>query len=319
MADSYTLKLDLTLSPEQLSAIEQSFGARMAKMNKSFGEKFKSSLVSSLKGIATGGLIAAGMAIGQAILNPPIDKLNEALDNALEKMDNIATRSQQFGATSGQYYRLSAVAKSAGVDQEALDQILGRFAALQGDAKRGQENIASGFTGENVVKEFARALEGVKQIKDPTKQASVAAELFGQKAVGKLAELLQTNLANRASEIFGGEKNQEANKNLTQNINKVAAVEEKQAVLRQQTAFQDVAGKANVITEAQVVAQATNEQQKISQDNVMLKSYEAMSKTANSINEMKDTMQKGLNTITEITSKGFEGLKSAISKVKGWF
>ncbi len=280
MADNYILNIKPTISPSEGRKLENSLNQRFARVAKKFGGALRTG-ISGLKGVIAGvfttGIMGAVGVLGgilTAMLSNPINQLNQAIDKALGKADNISTRAGQIGTTSGRLLQIEAVAESAGVKN--FDMIISRFQTELQKSRTGESDLLKEFAGEeDTLEAFIKVIDSIKQLK-PAEQNLMISKIFGERANLQLAEFIQADLKARRQQIFGNRSEKE----LTVAVDKLGKMEDLQAILRQKTAVDDLLTKSRMINEGTIRMQNAHEKSQLTQENKQMGAYGDFAKLA---------------------------------------
>lgn len=290
MADSYIINVKPTMSAADGRKLENDLNSRFSRVAKKFGGALRSS-ASKLKGVIGGMFTAAALGIGgllttfaAAIMSNPIQQLNQAIDKALGKADNLSTRAGQIGTTSGRLAQVQAVAESAGVQN--FDMIISRFQTELQKSRTGESDLLKEFAGEqDTLEAFIKVIDSIKQLK-PAEQNLMISKIFGERANLQLAEFMQADLMQRKQQIFGGITEKE----LTAAIDNLATKEDMQAVLRQKTAVEDLINKSKSISEGTIKLQQQYEKAQLDVENKQMGGYSDFAKLAIIQQEIKGVL-----------------------------
>ena len=260
--------------------LENDLNQRFSRVAKKFGGALRTA-GSVLKGALAGAFATASVALGglmtglvSMMMANPIQKLNQALDEALGKADNIATRAGQIGTTSGKLIQVQAVAESAGVQN--FDMIISRFQTELQKSRTGESDLLKEFAGEqDTLDAFVKVIGSIKALK-PAEQNLMISKIFGERANLQLAEFMQADLMQRKRDIFGNRTEGE----LTQAVDSLAAKEDLQAILRQRTNVEDLISKSQTITEGTIKLQQQYEKGQKNIENKQMGGYADFAKLA---------------------------------------
>ena len=287
MADSYIMNVKPTISPSEGRKLENDLNSRFSRVAKKFGGAIKSSTKSIFKGIGAG--IATTLGIGlagivAAITANPINELNQAIDKALGKADNLATRAGQIGTSSGKLVQIQAVAESAGVQN--FDMIISRFQTELQKSRTGESDLLKEFAGEkDTLEAFMKVIGSIKQLK-PAEQNLMISKIFGERANLQLAEFMQTDLIKRRQQIFGDINEEQLNVA----INDLASKEDLQAILKQKTGIEDLINKSRSISEGTIKMQQQYEKSRLAVENKQMGGYGDFAKLAILQQEIKGVL-----------------------------
>ena len=324
MADKYTIQVQPQISQSDASKMEKDLNGRFSNVAKKFGSHFKTAVKVGTAALAAG--------VVAALASNPFEKINEDLNNVLERFDNTATRAAQFGVSSGKFFQAEQIAASAGVKD--LDPLLTRFAATLEQARTGEDSTLKQFLGKDVIDAFFEFSESLRKLAPDQRNAAVE-QVFGERMGLRIAELLQTDVSERRKAIFGTSDE----KQVTSQIDKLAQLEELQAIKRSRLAVSELRQKGANISEGTINAQNAQEKAKLSREAQQLSEYEIYAKQAMlqekiaaSLDEIRasvvsalmpaiQTIVGYLPMIVDGIKKGIEWLErivAAIKKMKFW-
>jgi hypothetical protein len=266
-----------------LNDMENKLSKRFAGVAKKFGVGLK-------RAIMGGGLTALAVGIIDKILNP-LQETQAALDRILGQTDDVVTAAKQFETTSGKYFKLQQLALSTGLDEGTLQLLLTKFqtalaeerAKKPGEQKGTLQNFVNVSDTTDAFMAFAESLQKM----DKDSQVLVQKQIFGEKAIGKMASFFQLDYGKRLSEM--GAK---MSMDYTQAFDKLAPLEEMSKTLTGKRNLQDVITKGNTIQPEFIQANAKLEQQRLDQENKRLASYQNMEKAAIASEQMKAKLEE---------------------------
>ena len=301
MADSYILNVKPTISASDGRKLESDLNGRFARVAKKFGGALRT-VGSKLRGIIAGGAIAG---IGLLMSNP-IKELNSTLDDTLRKYDDISSRAKVLGVSSGQLYQATAIAKSAGIQEEDFRAMLTAYAVKVGEAKAGKDEMLSEFANEDLLTGFFKMVQSLKAL-TPEQRAYFGAKILGEDDVSKLAELINTDVQERHRELFGSTTAEQT----TRAIEKLAGTEGKQSILRGRLDVENLLAKSQTITGETVRLQNELERRQQEIDNKNLSNYEAFMKLQMVAEEGKNILANIQTTISPHVVKGVNLLEKS--------
>lgn len=316
MADSYILNIKPTISASDGRKMETDLNGRFKRVAKKFGGALRT-IGSKLKGIIAGGAVAG---LG-AVMTNPIDQLNTSLDEILKRYDDISSRAKQLGVSSGQLYQATAVAKSAGIEEDDFRSILTAYAVKVGEAKQGQDSMLTEFKDKDIITGFFQMLKSVQGLK-PADKMFYLSKIIGEDDASKLAELVETDALQRQKEIFG----KTSTDMTTRAIERLSGVEGKQSVMRSRLDLDNLITKSNSITEETIKMQHEILKKQSEQENTNLQNYEAFAKIATATEESKVILSDIQSTIAPAVEagvgyleKGYNWMKSKVTGEKEVF
>lgn len=268
MADSYILNVKPTISAGDGRKLENDLNGRFARVAKKFGGALRT-VGSKLRGIIAGGAVA-GIT---AMMTNPIDSLNSTLDDTLRRYDDISSRAKQLGVSSGQLFQATAIAKSAGIQEEDFRAMLTAYAVKVGEAKAGKDEMLKQFVNEDMLTGFFRMIESLRAL-TPEQRAYFGAKILGEDDVSKLAELINTDVQERHRQLFGSTTAEQT----TRAIEKLASTEGKQSILRGRLDVENLLAKSQSITDNTVRMQNEIARKQQEAENINFSNYEMFAK-----------------------------------------
>lgn len=278
---SYILKVQPMLDAAKARQIETTLTHRFTNVARKFGRGLKNAMRFGL----TGGAIGAGFAmLSNAILNP-LREADQKINDILAKADNIGTRAKQFGTNEADYFALQAVAALKGVQEADLVNILTRMQTMVGDAALGEKNALVNYKDEtNMVKVFLDVVKELNKLND-TEKSAMQAQIFGQKAVGKLADFTDKNFDIEAESRNLMSEAGATREGVQRRSKQLGVLEDYQSRLREITAAQDYLNTGKGITKTTLDAQnlaAQNQNRRIAS---YMDMYDYLSTLNNSLQE----------------------------------
>ena len=257
--------------------MENDLNRRFSRVAKKFGGALRT-VGSKLRGIIAGGAVAG---IG-AMMTNPIDSLNSTLDETLKRYDGISSRAKVLGISSGQLYQATAIAKSAGIQEEDFRAMLTAYAVKVGEAKAGKDQMLSEFVNEDMLTGFFRMVESLRNL-NPEQRAYFGAKILGEDDVSKLAELINTDVQERHRELFGNTTAEQT----TRAIEKLAGTEGKQSILRGRLDVENLLAKSQTITDNTVRMQNEIAKKQQEAENINFSNYEMFARMQQATEESK--------------------------------
>lgn len=277
MADSYILNVKPTVSASDGRKLERDLNSRFARVAKKFGGALRT-VGSKLRGIIAGGAVAG---IG-AMMTNPIDSLNSTLDETLKRYDDISSRAKQLGVSSGQLFQATAIAKSAGIQEEDFRAMLTAYAVKIGEAKAGQDPMLKEFVNEDLLTGFFRMVQSLQRL-SPEQRVYFGAKILGEDDVSKLAELINTDVQERRRQLFGNTTAEQT----TRAIEKLADTEGTQSIMRGRLDVNNLLSKSQNITNETIRLQNELERKKQQAENINLSNYEMFARMQQATEDMK--------------------------------
>lgn len=294
MADSYILNVKPTVSASDGRKLENDLNGRFARVAKKFGGALRT-VGSKLRGIIAGGAVAG---IGAMMANP-IDSLNSTLDETLRRYDDISSRAKVLGVSSGQLFQATAIAKSAGIQEEDFRAMLTAYAVKVGEAKAGQDQMLAEFVNEDMLTGFFKMVQSLREL-NPEQRAYFGAKILGEDDVSKLAELINTDVQERHRELFGSTTAEQT----TKAIEKLAGVEGEQSIMRGRLDVENLLAKSQNITTETIRLQTEISRKQQEAENINLQNYQAFAKIQLATEESKIILADIQQKIAPAVEKG---------------
>lgn len=306
MATKYVLQIDPKISADDAKKTESQLNSRFAKVAKNYGdemrkqnEKVTNSFGSHMK-LALGKLKVGWIALAGAVasvLTNPFDEVDAKLNELLSKFDNISTRAKQWGVDPTRYWLLNQVGKIAGVRQEgAIDNALLRIADRLEKAQTGEDPTLKNYLEEKDIIDVFYKLAQTWNRMNPTERGASMADILGTRQANVFAELVQSDWNKLAQTAMAGYDWGDLGKS----IDKLATLEEQQAIQRAQLETRELMSGSAVISRANLQSQFAVELAK--QRNAIDKLanyavYASTEVTTQNIKNSVDEIKKDINDI----------------------
>lgn len=304
MADSYILNVKPTVSASDGRKLENDLNGRFARVAKKFGGALRT-VGSKLRGIIAGGAVA-GIT---AMMTNPIDSLNSTLDDTLRRYDDISSRAKQLGVSSGQLFQATAIAKSAGIQEEDFRAMLTAYAVKVGEAKEGKDMMLKEFVNEDMLTGFFNMVRSLREL-TPEQRAYFGAKILGEDDVAKLAELINTDVEERHRQLFGSTTTEQT----TKAIERLAGTEGKQSIMRGRLDVENLLAKSQTITDETVRMQNEIARKQQEAENINFSNYEAFARMQQATEESKVILADMQAKIAPLLEKSV----GTLEKVYNW-
>lgn len=299
------------LDPSDLRKMEKSLASRFAAVTKKFGKGL-------LAGLTGGGLAGVGLSILERMLNP-LKETQDAIDRTLKTAGDVVSNANQFGTTAGRLYRLQALAGTKGLDPGELYAALGKFQTAVAEARIdptkptavrqfvGIQDTAEGFY------EFIQALQ--KLPKDL--QIAAQQEIFGEKAILRLADFLNSNQRELADDA-----NLPDSTRLDFALKKGDRMSTMAQMLEARRNAEDMirklgVGKGGLINEGMVTARDAQLRAELEKENNRIANYQNLMKIEQTSSAILGLLEKsGLKILNEILGV-LKNASSIIDKIPG--
>lgn len=293
MAESYILNVKPTISASDGRKMETDLNNRFSRVAKKFGGALRT-IGSKLRGVIAGGAIAG---IG-AMMTNPINELNSTLDETLRRYDDISSRAKQLGVSSGELYQATAIARSAGIEEADFRAMLTAYGVKVGEAKAGKDQMLTEFKDYPLLEGFFRMVQSMQSL-SPEKRLYFGAKILGEDDASKLAELINTDINKRRSELFGRTTTEQT----TRAIERLAGTEGRQAVLRGRLDVSDLLAKSQSITNETVRMQNEIASKQKEAENINLSNYEMFARMQQATEDSKIILADMQAKITPLLEK----------------
>lgn len=311
------MKIKAVLDEGTGQKMERELNGRFTSVIGKFRTGFRRAFT-GLKYALAGGAIAG---VVSSLLNP-LQKANQEIDAILAKAGNLQDRAKQFGTTNSRYLQLSSSLQAMGVDEGQIDQIFTRFQSLLSNTKKGEQNVLRNFKNEDdtaiAFYKFVEELRKTGQT-DRAQRDIWAEDAFGLKATGRLAKLLEEGFDNTLEKVFKGIDVKAFNPG----IDKLAGLEEQQAIRRQRNANEDLLVKARIIKPRTIRQKTDKEKQDIASTNKDIAGYGPLSQLEQNTKEMTGELKElrkelapALSLATKAATATVKFTSNQINKIK---
>ncbi len=308
---SEIMKIIPKLDQKDLRSMEKTLQTRFTKLAKGFGK----GIANSLKG---GGLIGAGVALIDKILNP-LKETQEAINRMLQSSDDIATNASQFNTTTGRLYKLIGVAKATGLDQDNLFMLITKFQTAVAQARANPNDAAvssvKNFTGQDDTAEgffsFITALRNMEK----DQQLLVQQQIFGEKQILKMADFLQSDLSKIASET-GLDK--VTSEKFTKSIEGMAGLQDLTDILAVRRESQDVLKKGGLITEGMVRTKDQSERIALQKENERIANYQNLATLSQTSEKIMGLVEQGVSQIGGFIAMATPWMNNMLKAIEGF-
>lgn len=264
MATKYVLQIDPKISADDAKKTENQLNSRFAKVAKNYGdemrkqnEKVTSGFSSHMK-LALGKLKVGWIALAGAVasvLTNPFDEVDAKLNELLSKFDNISTRAKQWGVDPTRFWLLNQVGKIAGVPEGGIENALLRIADRLEMARTGEDPTLKNYLDEqDIIDVFYKLAQTWNQM-NPTERGASMADILGTRQANVFAELVQSDWNKLAQTAMAGYNWGDLGKS----IDKLADLEEQQAIQRAQLETRELMSGSAMISRSTLQSQVSVE------------------------------------------------------------
>jgi hypothetical protein len=305
---SSILKIIPRLDASALRGMERTLNGRFMRIAKSFGR----GIINIFKG---GGWLGAAMLLINRILNP-LKEVNDSIDRMLQASDQVVTNAKHFNTSSGKLLKLTSLAKSTGLTEDALFMAMNRYQTQISEAQEDptRKTAVRQFVGiEDTADSFFEFIQALQKM-SPTERQVVQAEVFGEKQILKMAEFLQQDFTKKYAEL-GLDKI--STDSLTKDVEHLAGLEDFQAALAVQRDLGDMQNKARLLNRGVIKSQDDQEKRKLQMLDKNIANYQNLAKIA----AINDKILEKMNDGMILVSRGItvlENLYDSLKKTKMW-
>lgn len=310
---SEVLKITPQLDSGALAKMESSLSGRFKKVAKGFGK----GLIGAISG---GGVLGIATSVIDKFLNP-LKETQEAIDRTLHGANQTQTNAEQFGATSGQLFKLEKLAQAKGVDAGELGVLLTKYQAALAEAKADPTKVTSvrKFANDtNSVDSFFQFIQNLNKL-PRDQQVRVQGEVFGEKQTLKMAEFLRADFGSLEKKLGAHPADF-----YTHDINKLGDLDNRASEKRAGMELQDIHSKGQRITGSMVDARAQADQLELRKENERIANFQNLQSLSNTAEKINGLVEKGVfligDTITKVTpmisrlADNVEGLVNSFKK-----
>lgn len=324
MATKYVLQIDPKISSEDARKTESQLNSRFAKVAKNYGDEMRKQNEKVTSGFGTTmknmlgklrvGWVALAGAVASVLTNP-FDEVDAKLNELLSKFDNISTRAKQWGVDPTRYWLLNQVGRIAGVQEGGIENALLRIADRLEMARTGEDPTLQNYLQEkDIIDVFYKLAQTWNQM-NPTERGASMADILGTRQANVFAELVQSDWNKLAQTAMAGYDWGDLGKS----IDKLANLEEQQAIQRAQLETKELMSGSAMISRSTLQSQLSVELAK--QRNILDKmaNYATYASTeittlkiSNTVNDIKTGVQDIVQKLGDITGvNGEEGKNRA--------
>jgi len=315
MADKYTIQIQPQIGASDALKMEQDLNRRFGNVAKKFG----SNLGNTIKSAAKIGLGAVATGIVATLATNPFERINQNLNDITAQADQIATSANKFGVSTEKYAQLLSVAGSYGLDP---NKALMEFSDLLQEArlfKAGDTTKSSALVNflneKDLIDAFYAFVKSMSNLEGEQRSIEVS-KVFGNKIEDKLAEFLQsTDLERRKIAVRPRGISQ---KQVGMGINKLAGLEDIQAVNREKLRNEMFVKGARAITNGTMTAQAQQERQKMLREVSQLSQFEIFANLATTQERMASSIDGIRADVTALLLPLLQRIVDGIEWIVSW-
>lgn len=299
------LKIKPQLDAKDLNKMEQSLQSRFTKIAKNFGKGISNVFKS-------GGLMGVAIALIDKLLNP-LKEVQEAMDRALAKGDDLATFAAQFNTTSGRLAKVQAMGESTGLDAEGLRMLLVKFqtSLAEAAADPNKDTSVRAFAGrQDTLEAFFEFIQSLQKL-NKGDQLRVQSEVFGERQILKASEFLNADFGemSKAFSRFDADK-------LTKAADKLATAADLNDRLAAMRGLDDLQAKSGVINTGMIRAKDASERLNMEKENARIKNYQNLQAITDSVTRIMGVVEEGLGLLGSLIQKVLPFIDQATTFMK---
>lgn len=288
------VKVGLQLDKSLANKMENDMNGRFKRV----ATKFSSRLGDGIKRLAYSGILASTV----GALLQPLDKLNDKIDNTLDKFSDIRAQAMGFGVDEAEYLKGRILSEAVGVTN--FDSLFASFKKELIKANKGIPSSLEQFRGRTgTVEDFMQVISSLKQARPDTRQI-MTAQIFGQEQVKEVNKLINADMTTLAERLNKGTNNQDINTALQRVFN----LRNEQALLQGRRTIDELIKAPEYITKNTLNLQDDYFRTQNEQLNAQMKQYANVA-----------VIQKGVDKVVENTNKIASGVGSIVSNLKNFW
>lgn len=287
----WNIKVGLQLDKLQAQKMENDLNGRFGRV----ATKFSTRIGDGLKRLAYSGLLAS--AVG-ALLQP-LDKLNDKIDNTLDKFSDIRAQAMGFGVDEAEYLKGRILSEAVGVTN--FDSLFASFRKELIRANKGIPSSLEQFRGQTgTIEDFFQVISSLKQARPDMRQI-MTAQIFGQENVKEVNKLITADMTSLAEKLNEGKSNQDINTALQ----RVFSLRQEQAILQGRRTIDELIQTPQYISKGVLTEQDAYFRRQNEQLNAQMAQYSNVA-----------TIQKGVDTLVATTNKMASGIGGFVNYFK---
>jgi hypothetical protein len=244
-------------------------------------------------------------------------ELSDTVDGTLARFKAVKQNSKLLDVTAGQLQRLITLGEGAGLEDGAISDALARFreARLRENSSM-QKSDLSNFSKGDIFEDFQRFIVSAREQTDPLQQRRQLNTFLGSGSYESLAPLLDQELdINALAKRLGIVNNRaDGGSGIDDRLNKLAKVEQEQAILKAQQQYNDIANKASIINTDTVTQQVAYLKTVTDSINKQLKTFEQSTRIQTDFNKIINTLSEKLQPLL---GAGLENIINAMQFIEG--
>lgn len=309
---SAILKILPRLDAKDLDKMQKALQSRFTKIAKGFGKGL-------MNVITGGGIVGLGLMLTNKLLNP-LKETQEAIDRLLASSSDTKSLAEHFGTTTGNLVKLHSLGAATGLDTDSLNTLIQKYQTAVAEAKADpkKDTAVRNFTGyQDTVTGFFDFIQGLQKMSKDD-QILVQKQVFGDKAILKLADFLQQDFGKLLTRIGGPTTGQ-----LGAATDKMAFIKGASDILEARRNLQDIMNKSNKMNLEMAFTKDESERIRLGRENRRIGQYQMLSGVQNSVDKLtallEDKFYKEIKDWTKIGSMFMELLEkqAKLNNLKG--
>lgn len=294
MSGEYMVKVGLQLDRSLANKMEDDLNGRFKRVATKFGSR----LGDGLKRLAYSGILAS--AVG-ALLQP-LDRLNDKIDETLDKFSDIRAQAKGFGVSEAEYLKGRILSEAVGVTN--FDSLFASFKKELIKANKGIPSSLEQFRGrEGSVTDFMQVISSLKEARPDTRQI-MTAQIFGQENVKEINKLISADLTTLANRLNVGRDNQAIN----QALDNTFALRQEKILLEGRRTIDELLKTPSIISKDTLLKQDEYFRTQNAQLQEQMRQYNNVA-----------VIQKGVDKVVENTNKIASGVGSIVNNLKNFW
>lgn len=315
------LKINARLDELEANQMEKKLNGRFTRIAKGFG-----------RGLKLASVAALGAAVLDKLINP-LQEVKAAIERTLGKADDIVTNARQFGTTTENLLKVQSLANVRGISTENIYMLLTKFqgalaaaslnpnapenSAVKNYAPKAIPGKPGQFEQVDIAKSFYNFILEMQKM-DKTQQVLVQQQVFGEKQVLKMAELLQdTGFKESADSLKKVDFSKAAKA-----TEKLGDLNDKMTANRTVNELNDLSKKAQVIGSGTVRNLNKSELSNLNRENGKIARSDAAFTAEERIAQIQDNVEKLTNDLVTKIPVLFDALDGIVGllrkSVEGW-
>ncbi len=288
------LKIIPRLDRSDLDRMERTLNQRFQRV----ARRFATGITRAFRaGGKVGGIFTILLTAINRLINP-LQETQAAIDRMLTQADDLVTNARHFGTDAGKLFKLQQLAKSTGVDEQALFNMMSRFqgAVAQAAVDPTRPSAVREFVGiEDTADAFFEFIQSLQKM-DRDQSLVIQQEVFGERQILKLAEFLQTDFEKQIRRIGARQAS-----DYTPSIEKLGNLQDFQEALEAKRNLEDMRVKGRIINKDMILQKDSQEKLELERENRRIRYYEGQANLQNTVTQIFTAVETGFLMIADLT------------------